>query len=378
MVRLRQRKWKDGYCSRCSASGSLPETQPALRAAVMQKRTLGNTGITVSELGFGCQSLGGGLYHGGRRQALALVQSAVDAGITFFDTSDHYTLGRSEEYLGAALRGRRAQVVIATKVGTTYTRLARAALRVRPALRVLGPALRPFKLKLHHARAARRNFDFSAGYLRAACEASLRRLRTDCIDILQLHKPPPELLASEELHQTLETLRRDGLVRACGVACDSAGEGLQALERPEFSVVQLTVNLLDQEAVSGVLARASAQGVGVIARNPRAQGYLTAAFDDVTAETYARGDPEVLERQAHARAYLFLTEAGRSLAQAALRYALQVPGVSSVVPRILNVTQLTEALGALSCAPLRADELARIVAVSAGLRRTAPVVRYRG
>jgi aryl-alcohol dehydrogenase-like predicted oxidoreductase len=343
----------------------------------MQQRQLGNTGIAVSELGLGCQSLGGGLYHGGRRAALDLVAAAADSGITFFDTSDHYTLGRSEEYLGAALRGRRQQVVIATKVGTTYSRVARAALTLRPAVRLFAGALRPFKLALHQARASRRNCDFSANYIRAACEASLRRLGTDYVDLLQLHKPPAALLANDELRRALETLRRDGKVRALGVAVDTHEEALLVLRNSDFRVLQLTINLLDQQPVATVLPLAQAGGVGIIARNPRAQGHLTDALSDIAAETYARNEGEVRQRTQQARAYMFLTESGRTLAQAALRFVLQLSGVSTVAPRMFNREHLPEILRTLEAPPLTAVELRRIGEVAVAAGTLAPRHRYR-
>ncbi len=343
----------------------------------MQQRQLGRTGIAVSVLGLGCQSIGGGLYHGGRRQALNLVGAAADAGINFFDTSDHYSLGRSEEYLGAALRGRRQQLVLATKIGTTYSRFARAALTLRPGLRLFAGALRPFKLSLHHARASRRSCDFSATYVRAACEASLRRLRTDYLDLLQLHKPPAALLASDELRNALEDLRRAGKVRAVGVAVDTHEDALLALENEYFQVVQVTINLLDQQAVGTVLPLALARGVGIIARNPRAQGHLTDALSDIAAETYARNELEVQQRTHQALEFQFLTESGRTLAQAALQYVLQLPGVSVVAPRLFNSAQLPEVLRALTAPPLTTAELQRIALIAATTGNVIPTSRYR-
>lgn len=343
----------------------------------MQQRQLGNTGIAVSELGLGCQSLGGGLYHGGRRQALDLVTAAADAGIRFFDTSDHYSLGRSEEYLGAALRGRRHQVVIASKLGTTYSRFARAALTLRPAVRVFAGVLRPFKLAFHHARASRRHYDFSAAYVRRACEASLRRLRTDHLDLLQLHKPPAALLSSEELRNVLAALRREGKVRAVGVAVDAHEEALPVLEDSAFQVVQLTINLLDQQAITTVLPLAKQRGVGIIVRNPRAQGHLTDALTDIAAETYARNESEVRQRTQRARAFEFLAQSGRTLTQAALQYVLQLPGVSVVAPRLVNADQLPEVLRALTAPVLTPAELQRIAMFGAAAANATPIHRYR-
>ncbi|MEN8132148.1 MAG: aldo/keto reductase, partial [Pseudomonadota bacterium] len=134
-------------------------------AIMMGYRKLGKTELMVSEVGLGCQSIGGGLYHGNKGEALNLLHHAYDAGITFYDTSDHYSLGNSEALLGQAFRGRRDKVVIATKAGTRYSPSAKIALKLRPLLRPFGRMLRSAKLSLHHLRAAERHYDFSPEYL---------------------------------------------------------------------------------------------------------------------------------------------------------------------------------------------------------------------
>ena len=120
----------------------------------MNSRRLGASDLTLSEIGLGCQSLGGGMFHGSRREALTLVKRALDAGVTYFDTADHYSLGRSEEMLGEALQPVRERVVISTKLGTLYTPTARLLLASRPAIRAFGRWLQPMKHRLDYYRPA--------------------------------------------------------------------------------------------------------------------------------------------------------------------------------------------------------------------------------
>jgi aryl-alcohol dehydrogenase-like predicted oxidoreductase len=203
-------------------------------------------------------------------------------------------------------------------------------------------------------------------------------VRTDYLDLLQLHKPPLTALSSDELRKALELLRRDGKVRALGVAVDTHEEALPVLENSDFQVVQLTINLLDQQPITTVLPLAQARGVGIIARNPRAQGHLTEALSDIAAETYARNEREVQQRTDHALAFQFLAESGKkTLAQAALQFVLQLPGVSVVAPRIFNRAQLPEVLQTLGRPPLTSAELQRIAMVATTNGNVTPRYFYR-
>lgn len=340
----------------------------------MQYRPFGRTDLIVSELGLGCQSLGGGLFHRDDKAALALVGRAFDAGITFYDTSDHYSLGRSEELLGKAFRGRRERVIIASKVGTRYTRWARIALQARPLLRPMQRLLRPFRRPLQRARAAHRRHDFSRSYLRCSVQRSLRRLRTDYLDVLQLHKPPPAVLRDAEVLDELETLRREGKIRYYGIACDTLGDALACLDLPNIASIQIGISLLEQEALQTLLPLAARRNCAVIARNPRGYGLLTRRFDDLTAEDYARDRAAAEEMMRRARLFSFLETGERSLAQASLQFVRTLPGVSVVLPRALDGPELDEALGTLAAPPLGPPELEAIRALGEQLRE--PVARY--
>ena len=153
----------------------------------MNYRTLGRTGLTVSEIGLGCWQLASSAWGTqDSRESDRIVQVALDQGCTFFDTAPGYGAGRSEILLGQALKGRRSQVVLCSKFG-------------HPAE---GPA------------------DFSVAALRPAIEASLRRLQTDYLDVLLVHNPPPESLDGRRsgLYEALAALQQSGVLRAYGVS----------------------------------------------------------------------------------------------------------------------------------------------------------------
>jgi aryl-alcohol dehydrogenase-like predicted oxidoreductase len=343
----------------------------------LKYRRLGTTDLTLSEIGLGCQSLGGGLHHAGKRAASALIASALDAGITFFDTADHYSLGQSEELLGRALREVRDRVVIGTKIGTFYTPAARALLSLRPAVRSFGRWLLPIKQDLDRLRSTQRRGDFSLPYLRRAVEDSLRRLRTDYIDLVQLHKPPAHLLRNGDVGEVVDALLRDGSVRYVGVSCETIDDAFACLDIAGLASVQLTINLLELQAADRFLSAAQDSGIGVIARNPRAAGLLTASFGDVTAETYALDRSEYELSRSNARRFAFLDVPGRSLAQAAIRYVLQLPGVHAAIPRALDERELSEAVGAGAIPCLAPEELEQIALIGRQLPGRAKRYSYR-
>src|ERR1700741_5386435 len=170
----------------------------------MRYRTLGSTGIRISEIGFGTWGLGGAaqgaVAYGATQdeQSIRALRAAYDRGVNFFDTADFYGFGHSEKVLGEALRGVRDKVVIATKGG------------------------------LLDATGAQ---DFSPAHLRSALDASLQRLGTDYVDLLQLHSPPIDLLVRQsEAIECLQALQREGKVRAFGVSVRSPDDGVLAVE----------------------------------------------------------------------------------------------------------------------------------------------------
>lgn len=328
----------------------------------MKYRRLGHTDIRVSEIGLGCQSLGGGLYHYSKSASIAVVHKALDEGITFFDTSDHYSQGLSEQWLGEALKGRRHQAVLATKAGTRYTSLGDMAGRARPALRTVSPLLQPLKLAFHRMRATQKRQSFSPAYLQHAVEASLKRLDTDYLDLFQLHKPTASELVTGNWQEAVDKLKEQGKIRGYGISCSNVEDALLCLDRRGLASIQIGISPLDLEALPQLLEQARQRSVSVIARNPRAQGYLTADYGDIMAETYAGNNAEVERKRQRAMRLSFLISEGRTLTQAALQFVLGLPGVTTAIPRAINVSQLLENLGALSAQPLTSEEVDEILA----------------
>ena len=329
----------------------------------MKYKRLGQTDIRVSEIGLGCQSLGGGLYYRSKAESIALVHRALDEGITFFDTSDHYGQGLSEQWLGEALKGQRHKVVLATKAGTLYTPLGGLAGRIRPMFRPLRSVLRPFKRTFHRLRATQKRQDFSPAYLQRAAEASLRRLKTDYLDVFQLHKPPAGELATGNWPEAMAKLGEQGKIRCYGVSCNEVDDALLCLDQRGLASVQVGLSLLHLDAVLRLLEPARQRSISVIARNPRAQGYLTADYGDIMAETYERSNAEAERKRQRAMRFSFLATENRTLAQAALLFVLGLPGVTTSLPRAVNMSQLSENVGALLAQPLTAAEIDEIRAL---------------
>jgi aryl-alcohol dehydrogenase-like predicted oxidoreductase len=333
----------------------------------MKYRILGKTDLEISEIGFGCQSIGGGLYYKNDSESLRILNEAYDAGVNFFDTSDHYSLGESEVLLGKAFKNKRDKIIIGTKAGTLYSHRAVAVLKLRPLLKPFSRYMQPLKIPFHLMRAKQKRKDFSSRYLIDAVDKSLKRLRTDYIDLFQLHKPSKEILKKGGFIETLELLKKQGKVRYYGISCEENEDAFLCLSYPGISSIQITLNLLDNKCAADILTIAKEKSIGVIARNPRAQGHLTEEFYDIMAETYAKDYKEFQNKKEKAKKFSFLINSKRTLAQAAIQYALSYEDVSTAIPRSVNSKQLTENLGALNAQPLTCSEFLKINSIQAAI-----------
>lgn len=220
----------------------------------MKYRQLGKTGIKVSEIGFGAWEIGGpvdlfgmpvGMGPVDDQESMAALDRAYDLGINFFDTSNTYGGGHSEELIGRCLQGK--DFVIATKVGNSRS------------------AIAPIK-------------DFSEKYIRESLEGSLKRLKRDVIDVYQLHNPPSEIWQREEVFDLLSSLKKEGKIRASGVSITSMEEGIHLIENQKVDCLQVLLNVLNQEPARKVVPLAEQQGIGIIVRVPLASGLLTGKF----------------------------------------------------------------------------------------------------
>jgi len=208
----------------------------------LDKRELGTSGIPVSVVGLGCWPLGGGSGWGdiAEKQAIATIHAALDHGITFFDTAEAYNEGNSERVLGRALRGRREQAVIATKVSASNTA--------------------PDTLRTH-------------------CEASLERLQTDWIDLYQIHWPLPDERVPEAL-ATMAELQDEGKIRAIGISNHGVAQMRSVLEQSvPIASNQLAYNLLCRAIEFEILPLCQEHGISIIPYMPLMQGLLAGRYN---------------------------------------------------------------------------------------------------
>lgn len=305
----------------------------------MKYRKLGDTGFEVSEIGFGAWGIGGNSYgpidDDVSKEALHL---AFDLGVTFYDTSDLYGSGHSEELIGEALKDVREEIFIATKVGT----------------------LPHFGFHMPQ--------DFSPKHVRKAIEASLKRLQTDYIDLYQLHSPPIDLLSRDNsIIQTLESLQREGKIRAIGISVRSPDDGLIAIEKFGFKVVQVNFNLIDQRAIeNGLFDLSKKENVGIIVRTPLGFGYLTGNLkgdEKFEGLDHRKNWPaEQVRRWAKAPTLFSFLNQGRNRTpvQLALKFCLMYESVSTVIPGMMNCNEVRENVMANELEPLSDEELSAI------------------
>jgi aryl-alcohol dehydrogenase-like predicted oxidoreductase len=303
----------------------------------MEERTLGRTGRKVSVVGLGAWQLGADWGEVGESDALATLHAAVDAGVTFIDTADVYGDGRSEKFIGRLLRDRPdAGLTVATKMGR--------------------------RAPLDPAR-------YTAGNFRAWTDRSRGNLGVDTLDLVQLHCPPPAVYAADAVYDALDTLVADGRVAAYGVSVETCAEALTAIGRPGVATVQIILNAFRLKPLEEVLPAARAAGVGIIARVPLASGLLSGKYDEAT--TFGADDHRTFNRHGEAfdvgetfsgvdfatglaavRRLAPQVPAEMTTAQFALRWILDRPGVSTVIPGARDPEQARANAAAGALAPL--------------------------
>jgi aryl-alcohol dehydrogenase-like predicted oxidoreductase len=250
----------------------------------MKFNEFGKTGMNVSEIGFGGSRIGGIFAdEHSSREALNVLRKALDSGITFYDTANIYAQGESESLIGTAFRGRREQVILATKGGYCLPARRNIMKRIKPLVRPIVQALGLKRTKLPPGLSGTLSQDFSPSHLTKALETSLKRLQTDYIDLYQLHSPRVPFLQSNAFGEALETpekLKGQGKLRFYGVATEVPGDAPFCLSAPGISSVQLGFGLLDLDALDqGTLAAARVRGLGVIARGCFGGGLLKDGLD---------------------------------------------------------------------------------------------------
>lgn len=312
----------------------------------MRTRILGRTGIDVSEVGFGAWAIGGPATLGDMEigwgkvedeESIAALEAALDAGINFFDTADVYGAGHSEELVAKAFAAKRGRVVIAGKFGNRV---------------IKGEWIK----------------QFDGAYAVKAIEASLRRLKTDYIDLIQLHSPPVDHVFGDELWKMLDKLVAQGKIRHYGVSVSQWEQGFKVIDAAKPETIQVIFSILDPApAQGGLLAKAKQANVAIIPRVPLASGFLTGKFG--RGHTFAADDhrssmtrQEIDSRiDKAARLRPIARERGQTMAQLALSWILSHDAVSVVIPGAKTVHQVKDNAAAGE-APLLSDEEMREIA----------------
>ncbi len=315
--------------------------------ATVELRAFGKTDLQVSPFGLGCARIGGIFQHD-TPGFLDLLSAAFDAGINFFDTADMYSQGESEVLLGRAFGGRRGKVIITSKAGYRLPDRRRVAAYLKPLLRPIIQALKIQRSRLPAGARGALSQDFSPAYLRKAVEGSLRRLRTDYLDLFQLHSPPADVVERGEWEPALEALKQSGKIRYYGISCDTVEAGLAALRYPGVSSLQVALNLLERRPLEVLLPRARTSGVAVIARECLANGILAKRADEIDLAAYVQSpDERRLREEQLTKFRKQAADEGRSLARIALDYVAAVDGVSVALVGARNVGQLRGLLGTM-------------------------------
>lgn len=313
----------------------------------MRYRSIGDTRIEVSEIGFGLWSVSTNWWGTtAEKDAESLLRTAFDKRITFFDIADTYGEGYGERLLAKSLGKVREKIVIATKFGYDF----------------YGQP----KREGHEER--RQNF--SPQFIRYALDQSLKRLETDYVDLYQLHNPKAEVIMESSVFETLEDLKSEGKIREYGVALGPAigwlDVGELAMKHRRPATIQTVYNILEQEPGRQLFRLAEKSRTGILTRVPHASGALDGKFSADTV--YKKGDHRayrnrewLLEALKKVERLRFLVDGkNRTLGQVALKFALAENTVSSVLPTITSMQELDEYSRASDLDDLTPEELQKI------------------
>lgn len=305
----------------------------------MEYRSLGSTGMQVSEVGFGAWAIGGDAWGPVEDDAsIAAMQRALELGINFIDTADVYGDGHSEDLVAKVIKGRRHEVVVATKGG------------------LMGHHRDPNGTPVYHRPEK----------VRRALESSLTRLGTDYVDVYFDHIWWDSHEETEAFIAGLAELKAEGKARAVGVSTDDFDYIKHFNKDSGLDVVQLEYSVLNRKAEKEILPYLAEQGIGVVVRGPLQKGLLTGKFSsdttfpdgDVRAswpsqEWYRRdlGRVESLRR---------LERAGQTMGQLALRFVLSHPAISVAIPGGKTPDQVAANAGA-SVRPLLSEDELRLI-----------------
>ncbi|HEY4983438.1 MAG TPA: aldo/keto reductase [Verrucomicrobiae bacterium] len=292
----------------------------------MNTRLFGKTNVKVSEIGLGCWQLGGADWGNlDDQRAFDILNAAADAGVTFLDTADVYGTGRSETLIGKFLKKRSGKFFVATKLGRMTD-------------------LYPDK--------------YTEAGIRAATEASLKRLGVDALDLTQLHCVPPQVLQRGEIFDWLRKLQRDGKIKNFGASVESMDEAKVCLAQKGLCSLQIIFNIFRQKPIHTIFAEAKQKRVGIIVRLPLASGLLSGKMTG--AQQFGANDHRTYNRDGQAfnvgetfaglpfekgvelaDALKPLVPAGLTMADMAQRWILDHDAVSTVITGASRPEQAT-------------------------------------
>ncbi len=302
-------------------------------------------GRSAGVVGLGAWQLGADWGEVSEEDAHATLQAAVDAGVTFIDTADVYGDGRSEQIVGSFVKDKPGLTVV-TKMGRRLPQ--------EPA-------------------------NYHLDNFRAWTDRSRQNLGVDTLELVQLHCPPTPVFSSDEVFDSLDTLVQEKRIAAYGVSVEKVEEALAAIARPGVASVQIILNAFRLKPLERVLPAAAEAGVGIIARVPLASGLLSGRYDENT--TFSADDHRNYNRQGEAfdvgetfsgvdfRTGLEavsrlrpLVPAGATMAQFALRWIIDQPGVTVVIPGARNPEQARANAAAADLPPISAESREMIAA----------------
>jgi aryl-alcohol dehydrogenase-like predicted oxidoreductase len=313
----------------------------------MEQRTIARLKRDVTVVGLGTWQLGADWGAVAHEDATATLEAAVTEGITFFDTADVYGDGRSEQFCGE-LHRRHPDVFIATKMGRRVEQLTE---------------------------------NYNRDAFLSWNERSIQNLGFQPLHLVQLHCPPDGVYENDAAFAALDEMVQDGRIAAYGVSVETCAQALAAIARPNVSTVQIILNCFRLKPLEEVLPAAREAGVGIIARVPLASGLLSGRYDENTSfapddhrnynrrgeafdvgETFAGVPYEVGLRAARELIEVLhnVSDPGITLAQFALRWVIDQPGVSTVIPGARNPEQVRGNAAAAALPPLGDDALAAV------------------
>jgi len=291
----------------------------------MKLRPLGKTGINVSEIGFGAWGIGGQMWKGSDdKESMVALRKAVELGINFFDTALAYGEGHSEQLIGKLLRSGVGKIFVATKI--------------------------PPKNRHWPARAGVPfNETFPKNYILESANQSLKNLRMECIDVLQLHVWIDEWVGADEIWEAVRLLKSEGKIRAFGISINDhqPASALKAAKTGMVDTFQVIYNIFDQSPEEELFPYCQKNNIGVIARVPFDEGGLTGRVRPDTIfpkrdwrNDYFRGDRKQQVYDRVEKLKPLLGAEAKTLAELALRFILSRPAVSTVIPGMRSIANV--------------------------------------